>query len=102
VLAAYCFLSGGVWAGTIKLKANQTLVEMRCMVNTDGKGVLTSGKGAGGYGCKTAKGEVSCTAEGDCTGTCQGCGSKVVVSPNVTVPFAEILGSKTVGRERAP
>jgi hypothetical protein len=57
------FLSGGAWAGTIKLKGTFTSgqIDLACD-NNNGK--VTPGTGPGGFGCKTDKGEVSCTSAG--------------------------------------
>jgi hypothetical protein len=38
-------------------------------------GGSTAGKGHGGFGCKTSKGEVECNAAGECIGKCQHCGT---------------------------
>jgi len=61
------------WAKTIKLKGrvSSDTVGVDCIL---ADGTFTPGKGPGGYGCKTPKGEVSCTADGKCTGTCEACG----------------------------
>jgi hypothetical protein len=66
---------GDASAGTIKLNGNYNVgtVGTDC-VNAGGD--TTKGMGPGGYGCKTPKGEVSCTAKGVCTGTCQACGAQ--------------------------
>jgi hypothetical protein len=71
------FLSGGAWAGTIKLKGTFTSgqIDIACINNN---GTPTAGTGPGGFGCKTDKGEVSCTSAGKCTGTCQACGARLV------------------------
>ena len=65
------------FAGTIKLKATSGQVGLACI---DAGGTYTQGTGTGGYGCKTAKGEVSCDKDGNCTGTCGNCQQRVVVS----------------------
>ena len=63
---------GDASAGTIKLNGKYSLgtVGEDCL---NAGGPTTSGTGKDGYGCKTPKGEVSCTAKGVCTGTCQAC-----------------------------
>ena len=62
------------WAGTIKLhgRISSGALFMACIDAPDG--TATGGTGPGGYGCKTPRGEVSCTAQGKCTGTCSSCG----------------------------
>jgi hypothetical protein len=63
-------------AGTIKLQGTYTAsqIDLACI---DNGGTVTAGTGAGGFGCKTDKGEVSCTKEGQCTGTCERCGARL-------------------------
>jgi hypothetical protein len=58
-------LVGPASAGKIKLSHRWNLgqIEIRCM---NAEGNLTAGTGPGGYGCKTTKGEVSCTKDGAC------------------------------------
>jgi hypothetical protein len=60
-------------AGTISLKGRhgEGDVMLACVM---ADGTPTEGTGPRGYGCKTPKGEVSCTAQGKCTGTCTACG----------------------------
>jgi hypothetical protein len=36
-------------------------------------GTKTAGKGLGGFGCETAKGQVNCDKAGHCWGTCHAC-----------------------------
>jgi hypothetical protein len=99
-LVAFGSLSGAAWAGTIKLHATERQVEFACLARaTDGQ--LNSGKGPGGYGCKTSKGEVSCTAAGECTGTCQACRARVITRGR-RVPYTEILGPRTAGAKSGP
>lgn len=73
---------GDASAGTAKLNGtyNVGAVGADC-VNAGGN--TTKGTGPGGYGCKTPKGEVSCTAQGVCTGTCQACGAQTGGSANI-------------------
>jgi hypothetical protein len=66
--------SAGI-AGTIKLKATSGQVGMACL---EAGGTYTLGTGTGGYGCKTAKGEVKCDKSGNCTGTCSNCGKSAM------------------------
>ncbi len=47
-------------------------VEIAC---TKADGVSTAGRGHGGFGCRTSKGEVECNAAGECIGKCQHCGT---------------------------
>jgi hypothetical protein len=63
-------------AGTIKLQGTYSAgqIDLACI---DNGGTVTAGTGAGGFGCKTDKGEVSCTKEGQCTGTCEKCGARM-------------------------
>src|SRR5260370_31018988 len=62
------------WARVIVLKGTHTWgqVEIAC---TKADGVSTAGRGHGGFGCKTAKGEGECNAAGECIGKCQQCGT---------------------------
>ncbi len=55
------------WARVIVLKGTHTWgqVEIAC---TKADGVSTAGRGHGGFGCKTSKGEVECNAAGECIG----------------------------------
>src|SRR5262249_35906636 len=47
----------------------------------------------GGYGCATANGTVTCTADKTCTGTCSNCGQAPSAGrPGVTHP-APVLGN---------
>ena len=73
---------GDASAGTIKLngKYNPGTVGTDCI---NANGTSTTGTGPGGYGCKTPKGEVSCTVKGVCTGTCQACGAQTGGSTNI-------------------
>ena len=65
-------------AGTIKFKATSLQVDLACL-NYSGGATATAGNGPGGYGCKTDKGEVSCDKNGNCTGTCEKCGTRIKV-----------------------
>jgi len=78
-LLTVVLLPAGAWAGTHTLNGtyNSGQIDMACV---DAQGWVTKGKGPGGYGCKTKKGEVSCTAAGKCTGTCKRCGKRLVRS----------------------
>jgi hypothetical protein len=71
------FLTLTAHADRIKLGGTWTAgqIDMRC---ADAGGTVTSGTGSGGYGCKTAVGEVSCTSGGKCTGSCSNCKSIVI------------------------
>jgi len=62
-------------ARVIVLKGTHTRgqVEIAC---TKADGASTAGRGHGGFGCKTSKGEVECDAGGECIGTCQRCGTR--------------------------
>src|SRR6266567_5106290 len=67
------------WARVIVLKGTHTQgqVEIAC---TKADGVSTTGRGHGGFGCKTSKGEVECNAAGECIGTCHRCGTRETAS----------------------
>jgi hypothetical protein len=71
-LAAFALVADSVWAATKTLagKYNVGQIDIACI---NAQGIVTSGTGPGGFGCKTSKGEVSCTKSGKCTGTCQNC-----------------------------
>jgi hypothetical protein len=73
------FLVGAASARVIALKGSHTRgqVEIAC---TKADGVSTAGRGHGGFGCKTSKGEVQCDAAGACIGTCQHCGTRETAS----------------------
>jgi hypothetical protein len=64
-------------AGTkvIKGKFSASTVGLDC-INT--QGTFTAGIGPGGYGCKTDKGEVSCSSNGTCIGTCGNCSARII------------------------
>jgi hypothetical protein len=74
VLTDLGFLVGAASAGVIILKGTHTRgqVEIAC---TKAGGVSTAGRGHGGFGCRTSKGEVECDAAGECIGKCQHCGT---------------------------
>ena len=69
-LAALVWLTPAV-AGTEKFTATPGQVDQACIA-TDGQPTMTQ---TGGYGCRTGKGKVECTADGNCTGTCAKCGT---------------------------
>ena len=51
---------------------------------------------AGGYGCKTSKGEVKCNKDKTCTGTCAACGKRLIG------PFLKgVLGRPSTATSRA-
>ncbi len=74
VLTDLGFLVGAASARVIILKGTHTRgqVEIAC---TKADGVSTAGRGHGGFGCRTSKGEVECNAAGECIGKCQHCGT---------------------------
>jgi hypothetical protein len=68
-------LVGAASAGTITLRG----LYARSALGADcinAGGTPTPGTGAGGFGCKTDKGEVECTDRGQCIGTCPTCGTR--------------------------
>ena len=78
-LAGLGFLADTASARVILLKGTHTQgqVEIAC---TKADGVSTTGRGHGGFGCKTSKGEVECNAAGECIGTCHRCGTRETAS----------------------
>jgi hypothetical protein len=74
--------AGDASAGTAKLNGNYNVGTVGTDCVSAG-GETTKGTGPGGYGCKTPKGEVSCTVKGECTGTCQACGAQTGGSTNI-------------------
>src|SRR3954463_4902543 len=92
------FLAGESWAGSISLQDRYIRVHiLRACFEANGQS--TGGTGPGGYGCKTSKGQVSCTAEGKCTGTCQACGRRRLgKSPKRTL--AAVLGPRRAIRAK--
>ena len=74
VLTDLGFLVGAASARVIILKGTHTRgqVEIAC---TKADGVSTAGRGHGGFGCRTSKGEVECNAAVECIGKCQHCGT---------------------------
>jgi hypothetical protein len=78
-LASLGLLIDAALARVIVLKGTHTRgqVEIAC---TKADGASTPGKGHGGFGCKTSKGEVECNAAGECIGTCQHCGTRETAS----------------------
>jgi len=63
-------------AGTIKLQGtyNPGQIEAACIkVN----GTPTGSAITGSYGCHGPKGDVNCTKDGKCEGTCEKCGTRV-------------------------
>jgi hypothetical protein len=62
------------WAATVPLKGvyAQSVVAHDCL---DAGREMTPGDGPNGYGCRTEKGDVACTAGGQCTATCDKCGT---------------------------
>jgi EF hand len=76
-IAVTGLFAGAAFGGTVHLGYHsQGQIEMACGDAPGGQ--YTSGTGPGGYGCKTSKGEVSCTSGGDCTGTCSNCSDRVI------------------------
>jgi hypothetical protein len=75
LVGVFAVVASAAGAATIKLTGQyqRWQIETKCLGTNDG--VVTSGTGEGGYGCKTKKGEVSCDKDGHCTGTCGNCGS---------------------------
>ena len=73
-LTSLVFLVDAASARVIVLKGTHTQaqVDMAC---TRAGGGSTAGRGHGGFGCKTSKGEVECNAAGECIGKCQHCGT---------------------------
>jgi hypothetical protein len=73
-LILFAFAPAASWAATIPLKGlyGRSVVAHDC---ADIGGEQTSGIGPNGYGCKTAKAEVTCNADGQCTATCDTCGT---------------------------
>jgi hypothetical protein len=71
-IAIVGFAMNAASAGTKQLsgKYGISVIENDCF---EAGGTVTGGTGPGGYGCKTSKGEVSCTSGGVCTGTCGNC-----------------------------
>jgi hypothetical protein len=69
------FLVDAAAARNIVLKRTYTQgqVEIACI---RGGGASIAGRGPGGFGCKTSKGEVKCNAAGECIGTCHRCGTR--------------------------
>jgi len=92
------FLSAGAWAGTIKLTGTYSSSQID-LAGINANGTVTAGTGPGGYGCKTSKGEVSCTADGKCTGTCQACGARLVGRGGRGI-FADILKPLAGAKDR--
>jgi hypothetical protein len=72
-IVALALVAGPALAETIKLTGTYRngQISLACL---EAGGRETGGTGAGGFGCKTAKGEIKCTAAGQCTGTCNNCG----------------------------
>jgi len=72
-LTRLVFLADAASARVIVLKGTYTQgqVDIAC---TRAGGGSTAGRGHGGFGCKTSKGEVECNAAGECIGKCQHCG----------------------------
>ena len=61
-------------ARVIVLKGTYTQAQVDIACTRAGGG-STAGRGHGGFGCKTSKGEVECNAAGECIGKCQHCGT---------------------------
>jgi hypothetical protein len=74
-LAAFAFAADAAPAGTIELRGvySPSAVGPDC---TRAGGTRTEGVGPGGYGCKTERGDVECTAKGRCTAICEICGPR--------------------------
>ena len=74
-IAASTFVADLTCAETIKLRGvySVSVVDRTCI---RAAGMQTRGIGLGGFGCKTEKGEVECTAKGQCTAICEVCGSR--------------------------
>ena len=68
-------------AGTVRFQATHGQVDLAC-ATTQGS-TYTGGTGKGGFGCKTASGEVKCDSKGNCTGTCGNCGARTTNAAEV-------------------
>jgi hypothetical protein len=76
-IAVTGLFAGAAFGGTVHLGFHSLgEIDNACVNAPDGQ--VTGGTGEGGYGCKTSKGEVSCSKEGDCTGTCSNCSDRVI------------------------
>jgi len=75
VLVAFGLVGDTASAGTTTLRGiyARSVLGADCI---DAGGTPAPGTGPGGFGCKTDKGEVECTATGQCTGTCPTCGTR--------------------------
>jgi hypothetical protein len=82
-VASIGFFANTASAATKKLAGTYSFsqVMLDCAKND---GTNTPGTGTDGYGCKTPKGEVSCTKDGKCTGTCGRCKARKVPTPRDT------------------
>jgi hypothetical protein len=82
-VAAVGFFASATSAGTKQLTGTYSVGQVGAdCINNNGES--TAGTGAGGFGCKTSKGSVSCTKDGKCTGTCGNCSASRVHTPRDT------------------
>jgi hypothetical protein len=68
------FLVEAASARIIVLKGTYTKERIHIACITAG-GEPNAGRGPGGFGCKTSRGQVECNAAGECIGKCQRCGT---------------------------
>jgi hypothetical protein len=95
-LAALAFLAEGALAETILLKGKYTAQQIKTACDNAG-GAYNTGQpyrpGHSGYQCSTNKGNVTCDADGVCTGTCNKCGARL--TPGIGI--RSVLGGGTAG-----
>src|SRR6266487_5182442 len=74
-LTSLVLLVDAASARVIVLKGTYTQAQVDIACTRAGGG-STAGRGHGGFGCKTSKGEVECNAAGECIGTCHRCATR--------------------------
>jgi hypothetical protein len=86
-VAGVGFFASTTSAATKQLAGTYSVgqVETDCI---NAGGTVTSGTGSGGYGCRTSKGSVSCTKDGQCTGTCGNCAASKPTPRDTELSFA--------------
>jgi hypothetical protein len=98
-LLALGLFTGAAEAGTIRLQQKHTRAEIeRACQKVNGTSFGTKVK-TGEFGCNGPGGQVNCTADGTCDGSCSRCGTRRVVVVTGPRTVSGVLGrSATAGR----
>jgi hypothetical protein len=101
-LAAATLPPAPAFAGKIKLHGSHSRQEIAGACDAAGGTAFGVGGNSGEYGCETDKGEVWCKSNGQCTGTCQACGTRQGGKSSIAGVLHPPSGVKTTGGATAP